>query len=165
MTKGGSIWTLPKPTPNANQRKGQTQPPQTRNSQSQRRHKWPNRNQAQTLDPSRKHSIVLTGGPPRRPRVQVFRIGCGNSSLTSVTEINDFHNRTTRPDNQATSRELVLLKIEIPIRMWVTSTVDYYLYGDSRGRFMRKFPNQKTRIAPHAKSTNGANCANLNSPR
>ena len=60
-----------KPTPNANPRKGQTKPPHTRNSQSQRRHKRPNRNQPQTLGPCRKHSIVLTGGiPPARGFVQ-----------------------------------------------------------------------------------------------
>ena len=60
-----------KQTPNANQRKGQTKPPQTRNSQNQRRRKRPNRNQPQTLGPCRKNSIVLGGAPPHRPRVQV----------------------------------------------------------------------------------------------
>ena len=48
-------------------RKGQTKPPQTRNSQSQRRHKRPNRNQPQPLGRRRKHSIVYTGAiPPAR---------------------------------------------------------------------------------------------------
>ena len=48
-------------------RKGKTKPPQTRNSQSQRRHKRPNRNQPQPLGRRRKHSIVYTGAiPPAR---------------------------------------------------------------------------------------------------
>ena len=45
-------------------RKGKTKPPQTRNNQSQRRHKRPNRNQPHALGSRRKHHLVLTGGPP-----------------------------------------------------------------------------------------------------
>jgi len=61
----------PKQTPNANLKYGQTKPPQTLNNQSRRRDKRPNRNQPQALDPCRKHSLVLTGGPPPHPRVHV----------------------------------------------------------------------------------------------
>ena len=49
-----------KPTPNANQRQGQTKPPRTWNNQRRRRRKRPNRIQPQAMGPCRKNSLVLT---------------------------------------------------------------------------------------------------------